>query len=106
MTYFSFQVINDIIGNYQRPPRIENNRVSKQLSSLEAESKKKKNHQHQRHQKTNEQKQIYLHLLIKGASSGSQSINKSKGKTLALALKKILLKCPEPHRSATLSILK
>lgn len=42
MTYFSFQVINDIIGNYQRPPRIENNRVSKQLSSLEAESKKKK----------------------------------------------------------------
>lgn len=107
MTYFSFQVFNDIICNYQRPPRIENNRVSRQLSSLEAESKKKKKyHYHQRYQKINEQKQRYLHLLNKSVSSESQNINKGRRKTLALALKKILLKCPELHHSITVSILK
>ena len=91
MTYFSFQVFNDIICNYQRPPRIENNRVSRQLSSLEAESKKIYiyiYHYHQRYQKINEQKQRYLHLLNKSVSSESQNINKGRGKTLALALKK------------------
>lgn len=88
MTYFS-QVFNDMIYNYQGPPRIENNRVSRQLSSLEAESKRK-NHHHQRYQKTNEQKQRYLHLLNKGVSSESQSINKTQGKTLCTCPQKIL----------------
>lgn len=40
MTYFSFQVLNDIIYNYHKPPRIENS--LKTIIFLRGRTKKKK----------------------------------------------------------------
>ena len=77
MTYFSFQVLYDIIYNYHRPPETETN----SLKTIIFNNKKN----YQRYQKINEQKQRYLHRFNKSASSGSHSINKCR----ALALKKI-----------------
>lgn len=59
MTYFSFQVFNDMIYNYQGPPRIENNTVSRQLSSLEAESKRKKSPPPEKSENTRTETKIF-----------------------------------------------
>lgn len=96
MTYFSFQVLNDIIYNYHKPPRIENSLKTIIFLRGRTKKKKKKHHQ-QQYQKINYQTQRYLHLLNKGASSGSQSVNKCRGKNSCTCPQKILLKCPEPH---------